>query len=485
MSLKNRDEHNRWRNKTIAFRVSPEENEQIERYVQLSGLTKQDYITRRLTHRDVVVQGNPRVFKALRNQLAEVLWKLQRIETVGAVNDELLDLIEMIADILGGMKEEFECPTKIEMTAPNVSVGADTEQSSQNLIDNSLTDFDPNFKRFDAVQRKFLQMMDPSYLKTVSMSELLDNVYQSKPSLVDGLLYRGTYLFVGAPKLGKSFLMTQLAYHISTGTPLWNYPVHKGTVLYLALEGDYRRLQERSYRMFGTAENESLFFSVSAGQLGRGLDEQLTNFLREHPDTSLIIIDTLQKVREIGGDNYSYANDYQIITRLKALADNHGICLLLVHHTRKQQADDKFDMISGTNGLLGAADGAFLLTKEKRTGNAACLDVSGRDQLDQQLHLFRNEETLAWELERVETELWKSPPEPLLEQISAFLSLDRKEWMGTPTELAALLGVDMKPNALTRRLNVNAGRLLNEYGIRYESSRSRSERTVELTADQA
>ena len=133
-----------------------------------------------------------------------------------------------------------------EMTAPVVSVGADTEQSSQNLIDNSLTDFDPNFKRFDAVQRKFLQMMDPTYLKTVSMSELLDNVYQSKPPLMDGLLYRGTYLFVGAPKLGKSFLMTQLAYHISTGTPLWNYPVRKGTVLYLALEDDYRRLQERS-----------------------------------------------------------------------------------------------------------------------------------------------------------------------------------------------------------------------------------------------
>lgn len=106
--MKNRDEHNRWRSKTVAFRVSPEENAQIERYVQLSGLTKQDYITRRLTHRDVVVQGNPRVFKALRSQLAEVLLELQRIETGGAVNDELLDLIEMIADILGGMKEESE-----------------------------------------------------------------------------------------------------------------------------------------------------------------------------------------------------------------------------------------------------------------------------------------------------------------------------------------------------------------------------------------
>lgn len=106
MSLKNRDEHNRWRNKTVAFRVSPEEDKQIETYVRLSGLTKQDYITRRLTHRDIVVQGNPRVFKALRNQLADVLSELQRIEAGREVNDELLDVIEMIADILGGLKGE-------------------------------------------------------------------------------------------------------------------------------------------------------------------------------------------------------------------------------------------------------------------------------------------------------------------------------------------------------------------------------------------
>lgn len=108
MSLKNRDDHNRWRNKTVAFRVSPEEDKQIETYVRLSGLTKQDYITRRLTNKEVVVQGNPRVYKALRNQLADVLTELQRIEAGGEVNDELLDLIEMIADILGGLKEESE-----------------------------------------------------------------------------------------------------------------------------------------------------------------------------------------------------------------------------------------------------------------------------------------------------------------------------------------------------------------------------------------
>ena len=108
MSLKNRDEHNRWRNKTVSFRVSPEEDKQIETYVQLSGLTKQDYITRRLTHRDIVVQGNPRVFKALRNQLADVLTELHRIESGSKIDNELLDVIEMIADILGGLKEETE-----------------------------------------------------------------------------------------------------------------------------------------------------------------------------------------------------------------------------------------------------------------------------------------------------------------------------------------------------------------------------------------
>ncbi len=95
------------------------------------------------------------------------------------------------------------------------------------------------------------KMLDPSYLPTISMSELYENIYDRKPPIIDGLLYSGTYLFVGAPKVGKSFFMLQLAYHISTGTPLWSYSVNKGTVLYLALEDDYRRLQERLYRMFG------------------------------------------------------------------------------------------------------------------------------------------------------------------------------------------------------------------------------------------
>ena len=106
MSVKNLDRHNRWRNKTVAFRVSPEEDAQIETAVRLSGLTKQDYITRRLLCREVVVQGNPRVYKALRNELAAVLAELQRIEAGAGVDEELMDNIELIAAILDGMRED-------------------------------------------------------------------------------------------------------------------------------------------------------------------------------------------------------------------------------------------------------------------------------------------------------------------------------------------------------------------------------------------
>ena len=106
MSMKNLDRHNRWRNKTVAFRVSPQEDEQLEIFVKLSGLTKQDYITRRLLEKEIVVQGNPRVYKALRDELAAVLDELRRIEAGQGVNDELLDTIQMIATIMNGMQED-------------------------------------------------------------------------------------------------------------------------------------------------------------------------------------------------------------------------------------------------------------------------------------------------------------------------------------------------------------------------------------------
>ena len=105
MSAKNVDNHNRWRSRTVAFQVSEEEAQQLDVAVKLSGLTKQDYITTRLLNRDIVVQGNPRVYKALREQFGAVLQELRRIDAGNAASDELLDTIQMIARIMDGMKE--------------------------------------------------------------------------------------------------------------------------------------------------------------------------------------------------------------------------------------------------------------------------------------------------------------------------------------------------------------------------------------------
>ena len=106
MSAKNCDRHNRWRSKTIAFRMSPEEDQQLEAFVKISGLTKQDYITTRLLERDVVVDGNPRVYKALKEQFAAVLDELRRIEAGSNVHVDLLEIIRMMATIMDGMKED-------------------------------------------------------------------------------------------------------------------------------------------------------------------------------------------------------------------------------------------------------------------------------------------------------------------------------------------------------------------------------------------
>ena len=371
-------------------------------------------------------------------------------------------------------------------TVPIPSVGADGEQSLSYVTNEIITtgneEINPIDESMEEMLRQMQRMSDPSYLATMTMSQLYDTVYESRLPVIDGLLYPGTYLFVGAPKVGKSFLMAQIAYHVSTGLPLWNYSIHAGTVLYLALEDDYRRLQERLYRMFGVDGTDTLHFATCAKQLGAGLYEQLARFVSKHRDTRLIIIDTLQKIREASGDRYSYASDYEIIGQLKHFADQTGIALLLVHHTRKQQADDKdkFDMISGTNGLLGAADGAFVLQKEKRTGNTAVLEVSGRDQPEQRLILKKDMKRLIWELEKAETELWQIPPDPILEKVAALLSEDILEWSGTPTELAEALKLELKPNLLTKHLNVNASRLFHEYHTQYENIRTHAGRRIIL-----
>lgn len=343
---------------------------------------------------------------------------------------------------------------KEKMTAPIASVGADVEQPLSNKLTNqSIADL-PGKGNLQATNNaentaKSANKKNPDDLETVSMMELYDTAYPPKLPIIDGLLYNGTYLFVGSPKIGKSFFMAQIGYHISKGLPLWGFSVRQGTVLYLALEDDYARLQKRLSQMFGMEGSENFYFATKSKSLNDGLERQLVTFVTEHKDARLIIIDTLQKVREVGGDKFSYASDYEIVTKLKAFSDKYGICFLVVHHTRKMESSDSFDMISGTNGLLGAADGAFVMQKAKRTDNKAVLEVAGRDQQDQKLWLNFNRERCVWELTKTETELWKEPEDPLLEKIKELVTVDQPEWAGTATELMEVLQVEMQPNALS------------------------------------
>jgi hypothetical protein len=372
-----------------------------------------------------------------------------------------------------------------EKTALATSVGADERQSIQNT-NNIIPTTDEHFNDSGEIyeenlQEMFFRMSHPYYLHTVSMTELYQTPYKSRPPIIDGLLYGGAYILAGAPKIGKSFLVAQIAYHISTGKKLWEYEVHQGTVLYLALEDDYQRIQSRMFMMYGVEDSSNLYFATAANKIGNGLDEQLEFFINEHPDTKLIIIDTMQKIREVGGEAYSYANDYEIIGRLKQFADKHCICVLIVHHTRKQPAGDTFEMISGTTGLLGCADGSLLIQKKKRTALEATIDVVGRDQQDQILYLSKDPNTQIWNLDKTETELHKEPPDPTLEAVARLVTSEQQEWTGSPSELAEALNTGMAANALTKYLNIKCGRLKDEYGISYENKAKHSGRRVTLT----
>lgn len=376
-----------------------------------------------------------------------------------------------------------------EKTALDTSVGADERQSfqtiSKNIIPTSESEINDQIEHseesFEEMCRRMQRLTDPHYLHTITMTELFQTTYKSRPPIIDGLLYAGAYILAGAPKIGKSFLVAQIAYHVSTGQKLWEYEVHQGTVLYLALEDDYQRIQSRMFMMYGVEDTPNLHFATAAGKIGNGLDEQLENFMREHPDTKLIIIDTMQKIREVGGEAYSYASDYEIIGRLKQFADKHCICVLTVHHTRKQPAGDSFEMISGTTGLLGCADGSLLMQKKKRTALDATIDVVGRDQQDQILYLKKDPETQIWNLERLENELHIDPPDPVLEAVAKLVSVEQTEWTGSPSELAEVIHSDMAVNSLSKYLNIRCGKLLEDYNIRYENKAKHSGRRIILT----
>ena len=171
-------------------------------------------------------------------------------------------------------------------------------------------------------------------LETMTAEQLQSAPYSPVPFLVDELLPEGLHILAGAPKIGKSWLALWLCLCVSQGQPLWNFAVTQGEVLYLSLEDSYRRIQSRLFDLTDDAP-QTLHFAILADTLKHGLEQQIEQFLTEHPNTKLVVIDTLQRVRSAGSDSNLYANDYQEIGLLKKLADKRHIAIRLIHHLRK------------------------------------------------------------------------------------------------------------------------------------------------------
>ncbi len=319
-------------------------------------------------------------------------------------------------------------------------------------------------------------------LDVVNANELMDMEFQPTGWLIEKLLGKGVYILAGASKIGKSWLVLWLADRVSKGEPVWDFKTQQSSVLYVSLEDTAQRIQRRLSEVTG-GEADGVWIATEAELLGSGFEQQLANFLAVHPGVGFVIIDTLQRIRQMRSEKYSYAGDYEVMTALKAIADRFNITILVVHHTRKEESEDAFNMISGTNGLMGCADGAMVLQKQSRLSRSATLDVTGREVADLQLRL-EFDDSKHWQFIEYGREEPRDDADRLLKAVQQLVS-ECREWHGTPTELvdvlAPVLPADTKPHALTRRLNANSRTLAQQYGVQYQSRRSMDSREITLS----
>ena len=319
-------------------------------------------------------------------------------------------------------------------------------------------------------------------LDAVNANELMDMEFQPTGWLIEKLLGKGVYLLAGASKIGKSWLVLWLADRVSKGEKVWDFKTQPCDVLYVSLEDTAQRIQRRLSEVTG-GEADRVWIATEAELLGSGFEQQLGNFLTAHPCVGFVIIDTLQRIRQMKSEKYSYSGDYEVMTALKSIADRFNITILVVHHTRKEESEDAFNMISGTNGLMGCADGAMVLQKPSRIGKTATLDVTGREAADLQLKL-EFDDNKHWQFLEYGKEEPREDADKLLAAVQQLVS-ECREWRGTPTELVSalspILPVDTKPHSLTRRLNASSQALAQQYGVQYQSHRTKDSREITLS----
>lgn len=317
------------------------------------------------------------------------------------------------------------------------------------------------------------------YLHTIDGATLMSRPLHPPNFIVNSLLSQGLHILAGSPKVGKSWLALWLSVTVAKGKQVWGMNARRGTTLYLCLEDSTLRIQNRLFQITEDAP-DNVHFCTESSVLGRGLEEQLKNFLTEHSDTSLVIIDTLQMIRGTNYD-YTYANDYRDLSMLKKIADAHRIAILLVHHLRKEPSDDVFNRISGTTAISGAVDTSLTLVEDKRGSGRATLFCIGRDIEYREITLERNADNV-WEMMTDSL----TQPELLGDRIVMILSVlmkNRTEFIGTPTELATLIGTvtgkQISPKKISREVlqNVEA---LREIRITPTVRRSNGKRLIEL-----
>ena len=263
---------------------------------------------------------------------------------------------------------------------------------------------------------------------------------------VDGLLPQGLALLAAPPKYGKSWLALDLCVSVARGEPFLGRKTTPCDTLYLALEDSKNRLQTRIADVCHPGVSpENFYCGLEAGTIGNRLPHHLAVHMRRHPNTGLIVIDTFQKVRDGGGRAGAdvYARDYRDVGALKAFADEHGICILLVHHLRKAgDSSDPFARISGTNGIFGAADTALVMTRGDRADNVTTLSATGRDVMADDIEMQFDKQNYRWHvLEdracRIAEERYRADP---VVQTALRLAADNPGgWQGTASELTGFV----------------------------------------------
>ena len=324
----------------------------------------------------------------------------------------------------------------------------------------------------------------PKIFTTIDGNALMLQEFEPLQFAIDKILPQGVFILSGSGKIGKSWLALDMGAAIATGGKLWDFAAEQGEVLYLALEDHYRRLQSRLMKIEADNEDISKFYLTTASLgISSGLLEQTHNFLEEHPNTKLIIIDTLERIRDTETDMSMYSRDYRDMTALRVITDKYNLTLMLIHHTRKMYDPDPINTISGSTGLVGAVDGVFVLEKEKRTGNIAKLTIANRDTEGYCFKMEFDPDKCKWLFVGNTAEIIDEEDALLCLLVDEFLQYS---WNGTATELCdTFKKIDenyaITPLTITKQLKKNIPVLKKEFNINISFDRKRDGRIITLT----